>query len=115
MKMAKNGLIISLVINIALPYLAYTLLIHYTSHVMALSAAALIPLCDSLLSLIKLRRIDVFSSFILLQTAHLSFFGTVYGKETCNLKRMGKCSRVSKNIQSHDVGLGHMLADGGSH
>ncbi|TDG00602.1 VC0807 family protein [Paenibacillus piri] len=66
MNKTRNEIMITVLLNIALPYLAYTLLVPYTSGLTALSAAALIPLCDSLFNLIRTRKVDAFSSFILL-------------------------------------------------
>lgn len=66
MKKTRNEIVITLIINIVLPYLMYRLLIPHTSSLIALSAAALVPLCDSLYSLIRTRKADAFSSFIFL-------------------------------------------------
>jgi intracellular septation protein A len=60
----KTEVILSIIINAVLPYLTYHFLIKYTSSVTALSIAALIPLLDSLLSLVRTRKVDVFSTFI---------------------------------------------------
>jgi uncharacterized membrane protein len=62
----RNEIILTVMLNIALPYLAYQLLLPYTSGVTALSVAALIPLGDSIVSLIRTRKISAFSSFIFL-------------------------------------------------
>lgn len=66
MKKTRNEIVITLVLNILLPYLIYSLLITRTSSIAALSAAALVPLCDSLYSLIRTRKPDMFSGFIFL-------------------------------------------------
>ncbi|TBL78608.1 VC0807 family protein [Paenibacillus thalictri] len=66
MNKTKKEIIFTVVLNIVLPYLVYQLLIPYTSGITALSAAALIPLCDSLYTLIRTRRMDAFSGFIFL-------------------------------------------------
>ncbi|MCS7460521.1 hypothetical protein N0M98_10250 [Paenibacillus doosanensis] len=66
MNKTKKEIIITLLLNIALPYAIYQLLISHTSSLTALSAAALVPLCDTLYSLIKTRKADVFSGFIFL-------------------------------------------------
>ncbi|GIN74836.1 hypothetical protein J14TS2_53110 [Bacillus sp. J14TS2] len=65
-KKTRNEVIVTILLNIALPYLAYRVLIPYTSGVMALSVAALIPLCDTLFNLIKRKKIDAVSIFIFL-------------------------------------------------
>ncbi|MCP3796699.1 VC0807 family protein [Paenibacillus sp. CH40] len=66
MNKSRNEIIFTLIINILLPYLAYRLLIPHTSSLIALSIAALVPLCDSLYSLIRTRKADAFSGFIFL-------------------------------------------------
>jgi intracellular septation protein A len=64
MNKTKTGIIITLLINIVMPFVAYRLLIPHTSSLTALSVAAAIPLCDTLFSLIKSKKVDAFSSFI---------------------------------------------------
>ncbi|MGZ7441535.1 VC0807 family protein [Paenibacillus sp. TH7-28] len=64
MNHTRKEIIITLAVNIVLPYLIYTLLIKHTGSLWALSAAAVVPLVDSLYSLIKSRKADVFSAFI---------------------------------------------------
>lgn len=71
MTKSRHQLIVTLVINILLPYVAYMLLLPHTSNLTALSAAAVIPLLDTLYSLLRNRKADVFSCFI--------FFGLVLG------------------------------------
>ncbi|UUZ82875.1 hypothetical protein LJK88_02285 [Paenibacillus sp. P26] len=66
MNKTRNGIILTLIMNIVLPYAAYTLLIGHTDSLTALSVAALIPLADSLYSLAKTRKVDAFSGFIFL-------------------------------------------------
>jgi uncharacterized membrane protein len=66
MNKSRNEIIFTLIINLVLPYLTYRLLTPYTSSVVALSIAALVPLCDSIYSLIRTRKADVFSGFIFL-------------------------------------------------
>ncbi len=66
MKKTRNEIIITLILNLVLPYLAYRLLLPYTSGIVALSAAALIPLGDSLYSLFRTKKLDAFSGFIFL-------------------------------------------------
>ncbi|MBO0993163.1 hypothetical protein IPU53_09080 [Bacillus sp. SD088] len=66
MKKTRNEVIVTILLNIALPYLTYRLLIPYTSGVVALTVAALLPLSDTLINLIKNKKIDAVSSFIFL-------------------------------------------------
>lgn len=66
MSKTRNEIVITLLINIVLPYLAYQLLIPHTSSLAALSVAALVPLCDTIYSLIRTRKADAFSGFIFL-------------------------------------------------
>jgi intracellular septation protein A len=66
MHKTRNQIILALVINILLPYLAYTVLQPHTSNLTALSVAAVIPLLDTLYSLIRERKFDAFSGFIFL-------------------------------------------------
>ncbi|APQ58176.1 intracellular septation protein A [Paenibacillus polymyxa] len=66
MNKSRNEIIFTLIINLVLPYLAYRLLIPHTSSLIALSIAALVPLCDSIYSLIRTRKTDAFSGFIFL-------------------------------------------------
>lgn len=78
MNQTKKGIIITLILNIALPYLTYQLLIDHTSSIIALSVASLIPLLDTIITLVKSRKIDVFSSFIFLGMV-LSVLAVVVG------------------------------------
>ncbi|MBB6670346.1 VC0807 family protein [Cohnella nanjingensis] len=66
MPKTRNEIVITLLINIVLPYLAYRLLIPHTSSLAALSVAALVPLCDTIYSLIRTHKADAFSGFIFL-------------------------------------------------
>jgi intracellular septation protein A len=66
MKKTRNQIILTVLINIALPYLVYRLLLPHTSSLTALTAAAVVPLLDTLYSLIRYRRADSFSGFIFL-------------------------------------------------
>ncbi|MET3291629.1 UNVERIFIED_CONTAM: intracellular septation protein A [Brevibacillus sp. OAP136] len=61
-----RGIVMTLLINGALPLAVYQILLGYTSSFVALSIAAAIPLVDNLFSLIRYRRLDVFASFMLL-------------------------------------------------
>lgn len=62
----RKTIIFTLLLNIALPYLIYRLLAPHTSSVFALSAAAIVPLGESVYTLIRTRKADVFSGFIFL-------------------------------------------------
>lgn len=64
MQKTKTGIIITLLINIVLPYVAYCLLVPHTGSLTALTVAAAIPLCDTLFSLVTSKKVDTFSSFI---------------------------------------------------
>lgn len=64
MNHTRKEIIITLAVNVVLPYLIYTLLIKHTGSLWALSAASVVPLVDSLYSLIKTRKADMFSAFI---------------------------------------------------
>jgi len=61
-----RGIIITLLINGALPFIIYELLRSHMSSIAALSIATIIPLLDNLLSLLKKRRLDVFAAFMLI-------------------------------------------------
>ena len=61
-----RGIIITLLINGALPFIVYELLRSHMSSIAALSIATIIPLLDNLLSLLKKRRLDVFAVFMLI-------------------------------------------------
>ncbi|MEJ9314534.1 hypothetical protein P4655_24600 [Priestia megaterium] len=66
MKTRKVGIIVSVIINIVLPYLIYTILKTHITSIIALSLAACVPLVDTLYHLIKDKKLDTFSSFIFL-------------------------------------------------
>ncbi|MES5266767.1 VC0807 family protein [Priestia megaterium] len=66
MKTSKIGIIVSVLINIVLPYLIYTILKTHITSIIALSLAACVPLVDTLYHLIKDKKLDTFSSFIFL-------------------------------------------------
>lgn len=61
-----RGIVITLLINGALPFVVYELLRSHMSSIAALSIATIIPLLDNLLSLLKKRRLDVFAVFMLI-------------------------------------------------
>lgn len=71
-------IIITLVINIFLPYLVYTLLKPHTGSVIALTCAAFVPMIDAIYSLLKYRKLDVFSSFIFIGLV-LSIIAAIIG------------------------------------
>ncbi|MCH5583569.1 hypothetical protein MK805_01110 [Shimazuella sp. AN120528] len=66
MKQGKVGIFITILVNIFLPYLIYTLLEPHMSSVSALIIAACVPLLDSVYSLITIKKVDAFSGFIFL-------------------------------------------------
>jgi hypothetical protein len=66
MKTSKVEIIASVLINIVLPYLIYTILKTHITSIIALSLAACVPLVDTLYHLIKDKKLDTFSSFIFL-------------------------------------------------
>lgn len=74
----KKEIIITLVINLFLPFFIYILLKSHTSSIVALSCAACVPMVDSIYSLIKHRKLDAFSSFIFLGLV-LSVIAAVIG------------------------------------
>jgi intracellular septation protein A len=78
MNKTKKGIIFTILINAGGPFLAYTLLKDVTGSIFALTIAALIPLCDSLFSLIKTKKVDIFSSFIFVGIA-LSIIAALIG------------------------------------
>ncbi|MGV3464023.1 MAG: hypothetical protein ACO1OT_01860, partial [Heyndrickxia sp.] len=55
-----KGIVMTLLINGALPFVVYEILRSHMSSLAALSIATVIPLIDNLLSLMKRRRLDVF-------------------------------------------------------
>jgi hypothetical protein len=61
-----KGIVTTLLINGALPFVVYEVLRSHMSSIVALSIATIIPLIDNLLSLIKKRRLDVFAVFMLI-------------------------------------------------
>lgn len=61
-----KGIVMTLLINGALPFIVYEILRSHMSSIAALSIATMIPLIDNLLSLIKKRRMDVFAVFMLI-------------------------------------------------
>ncbi|NGY89376.1 hypothetical protein F3K44_01400 [Bacillus megaterium] len=64
MKRRKVEIIVSVLFNIILLYLIYTVLKTHMTSIIALSLAACVPLVDTLYHLIKDKKLDMFSSFI---------------------------------------------------
>lgn len=60
------GIIPSLIIDGALPFLVYTLLRPHTTELLALSASALPPLISNIISIARTRKLDAFGTLILL-------------------------------------------------
>ena len=60
-----RGIVITLLINGAVPFVVYEVLRSHMSSIAALSIATVIPLIDNLFSFIKRRKMDVFAVFML--------------------------------------------------
>ena len=60
-----RGIVITLLINGAVPFVVYEVLRSHMSSIAALSIATVIPLIDNLFSFIKRRKMDVFAIFML--------------------------------------------------
>ncbi|NGQ95089.1 hypothetical protein G3578_07900 [Brevibacillus sp. SYP-B805] len=60
-----RSILVTLMINGALPLAVYHLLLEHMTGIAALSVATCIPLIDNLYHLLKNRRLDVFASFML--------------------------------------------------
>ena len=60
------GIIPSLIIDGALPFIVYTLLRPHTTELLALTASALPPLISNIISIIRTRKLDAFGTMILL-------------------------------------------------
>ncbi len=60
------GIIPSLIIDGALPFLVYTLLRPYTTELLALMTSALPPLISNIISILRTRKLDAFGTMILL-------------------------------------------------
>ncbi|PHG66549.1 VC0807 family protein [Bacillus toyonensis] len=69
MNNSRNTLIITLIINIILPYTIYKLLVPYTTIVTALTIVLIAPLLEIIYSLIRTHKIDIFSTIILFSLA----------------------------------------------
>ncbi|MEK4418636.1 VC0807 family protein [Bacillus sp. FSL K6-0268] len=64
MNSIRKSLIFTLVINIIVPYISYIVLVPYTSHINALIISSIAPLLETLYSLIRMHKVDVFSAVI---------------------------------------------------
>jgi hypothetical protein len=60
-----KGIVITLLINGAVPFVVYEVLSSHMSSIAALSIATVIPLIDNLFSFMKRRKLDVFAVFML--------------------------------------------------
>ncbi|MFC0211048.1 VC0807 family protein [Paenibacillus chartarius] len=81
------GILMTLLINGALPLLVYELLRSHMSSIHALTIATIIPLFDNLYSLIKRRKLDVFAVFMLISFALGLLMVTLGGNEQLLLVR----------------------------
>ncbi|MDR4947011.1 VC0807 family protein [Neobacillus cucumis] len=61
-----RGIVLTLLINGAVPFIVYEALSSHMSSIAALSIATVIPLIDNLFSVLKRRRLDVFAVFMLI-------------------------------------------------
>jgi hypothetical protein len=82
-----RGIVITLLINGALPFIVYELLRTHISSITALSIATIIPLFDNLLSLVKKKRLDVFAVFMLISFLLGILMITIGGSERLLLIR----------------------------
>ncbi|MEW9702686.1 VC0807 family protein [Paenibacillus sp. SI8] len=82
-----RGILITLLINGALPLLVYELLRSHMTSISALSIATVIPLLDNLYSLMKRRKLDVFAVFMLISFALGLLMVTLGGNEQLLLVR----------------------------
>jgi hypothetical protein len=66
-----RGILFSLVLNVAIPLLLYTICKnqYHTSDIVALSVAAIFPICDSIFEVILHRRLDLIAIISLLSAA----------------------------------------------
>lgn len=65
MNKTVRGIILTLIINGAIPYLVYVLLEPHMSSFAALSIATVVPLLDNLIHLFRYRKLDVFAGVML--------------------------------------------------
>ena len=75
-----RGILLSLVLNVAIPVLLYTLSKRYisSSDVVALSIAAIFPFVDSLFGIVRHRHLDIIAGLALLGTL-VGMFGVLVG------------------------------------
>ena len=83
MKFNVRGILVSLVLNVAIPLLLYTLSKRYisSSDVVALSIAAIFPFVDSLFGIVRHRHLDIIAGVALLGTL-VGMFGVLVGGDT---------------------------------
>jgi len=82
-----KGIVITLLINGALPFVVYEVLRSHMSSMGALSVATVIPLVDNLFTLIKKRKIDVFAVCMLISFLLGIIMITIGGSERLLLIR----------------------------
>jgi intracellular septation protein A len=82
-----KGIVMTLLINGAVPFVVYEVLSSRMSSIAALSVATVIPLIDNLFSLIKHRKLDVFAVFMLVSFLLGIFMLTIGGSERLLLVR----------------------------
>lgn len=58
MKKTRSQIVLTLILNLALPYLVYKWMLPHTDNLTALTVAAVVPLLDTLYSLIRTRKAD---------------------------------------------------------
>ncbi|WP_459579949.1 VC0807 family protein [Bacillus thuringiensis] len=98
MKFTRNSLLITLIVNIIVPYISYTVLVPYTNHVTALIIASIAPLLEALYSFIRMRKIDVFSSVIFCSLALSVIAALIGGNETLILLRESYITGIMGSI-----------------
>jgi len=78
-----RGILLSLVLNVAIPLFLYTLSKRYisSSDVVALSIAALFPFVDSLFGIVRHRHLDIIAGLALLGTL-VGMFGVLLGGDS---------------------------------
>ncbi len=83
MKFNVRGILLSLVLNVAIPLFLYTLSKRYisSSDVVALSIAALFPFVDSLFGIVRHRHLDIIAGLALLGTL-VGMFGVLLGGDS---------------------------------
>ncbi len=83
MKFNLRGILLSLVLNVAIPLILYSLSKRYisTSDVVALSIASVFPLVDSVYEIVRHRQLDVIAVLALLG-AIVGIFGILLGGDS---------------------------------